>query len=457
MDEQAELLAAEDGAVPEETWDSVNALPELPTPSTGELCCERTGGCILVGMIISFCVASVVLTTSAAVPSAAYVGTLCRYAVYTEAAIALSFLFALQYLGLGVIKRNPQTCFPLPEVVAERLRRNQRAAVQEQVAKGGPSRAPRRTLAFRLRAAVEGQGNIHDPDGLRGVYCVRCFVWRPEDGHHCSECQRCVPEFDHHCGVLGCCVNGGGRRGNMWLFIGLISMAAVGFATALLTGLLVGANGGMQPLPGSMTRHHLPRNANGRTDFPYGRGQPLPHTATTRSALLSRVRSSSNATAGRLASHRFPPSRTHSNSHRGLLPSQASPPAAASARPPLQSNTVPEPVLAATMAAAMNSGVPPLVVRTAAASLHGGDGAATGLQDVMVMVSKELGVAGHGMAVATATALGLYAFWRGFMWLFYDRHSHLRRPRLVRAGVVARKPAARRVAVGRLATSSLGR
>ena len=82
------------------------------------------------------------------------------------------------------------------------------------------------TVTSALRAAASGLGNIKDPAGERGVYCVRCFVWRAEDGHHCSECNRCTNDFDHHCGVLGCCVGGRGRVGNMWLFTTLITMAA---------------------------------------------------------------------------------------------------------------------------------------------------------------------------------------------------------------------------------------
>lgn len=72
----------------------------------------------------------------------------------------------------GTIKRSPETCFPQPELVKERLRNG---------------------------LTLDGVGNLSE-DGR--TFCIRCLVWRPDDveTHHCNTCQRCVTDFDHHCG-----------------------------------------------------------------------------------------------------------------------------------------------------------------------------------------------------------------------------------------------------------------
>jgi hypothetical protein len=94
----------------------------------------------------------------------------------------------------GVVKRSPETCFPLPPKVADLI---EAGATSEQ---------------------IQQLGNLH---GEKGSFCVRCLVWRGGDNvqpHHCSTCQRCVTHFDHHCGVFGRCIAGDGLRGNMGFF-----------------------------------------------------------------------------------------------------------------------------------------------------------------------------------------------------------------------------------------------
>ena len=92
---------------------------------------------------------------------------------------ALVALLGLMLSDPGVIRRSPQTCYPVPADVAERLR------------DGKPR--PERNVA----------------EGDRS-YCVRCLVWRSSTHgacclargttlhpHHCSSCRRCVADFDH--------------------------------------------------------------------------------------------------------------------------------------------------------------------------------------------------------------------------------------------------------------------
>lgn len=208
-------------------WSGVGQLPPLLRPEYLSLCCQKILGkfvvCMIVGMFVGITYAITVANT---VTKASPIAILCRAVIYTEAAAAFTCLFTLQYLGrCFYVKRNPTTCFPIPDEI---LRGMDRAM----------SADGSLTVKQALRKAANGLGNIADPERPGSVYCVRCFVWRDEDGHHCSECNRCTSEFDHHCGVLGCCVGGNALRGNMWAFTGLLSMAAAGLVTMIATMLL---------------------------------------------------------------------------------------------------------------------------------------------------------------------------------------------------------------------------
>ena len=114
--------------------------------------------------------------------------------------LAMICLLGLLFGDSGEIQRSPEICFPLPPEVAQRLASGE---------------------------TLDGLANITDEE--RGIYCVRCFVWRPRYGaHHCRLCQRCTVDFDHHCGVFGRCIAGKGLSGNMKYFVGIIMAAVLG-------------------------------------------------------------------------------------------------------------------------------------------------------------------------------------------------------------------------------------
>lgn len=268
------------------TWESVKALPALQTPDHGTLICERLVGTSVVGIIIAFCVGCVMLTTTDVPEASAPKASMCRRIIYLEAAIALYCLFTLQYGSRGVLQRSPQACFPLPPAVADRLRAALRRSSTGDVEEPRPP-----SLSAAMEMAVEGLHNVTDPDpDGRGVYCVRCLLWRPADGHHCSTCQRCVPEFDHHCGVLGCCVHGSATRGNMCQFCTLLALAAVGFLSAMGVGV---AMAGDHP--------YRPARYSRRTRPPHGLSSHL-------SSSPRRYSSSSSSSRARRASAAHRPS-----------------------------------------------------------------------------------------------------------------------------------------------------
>ena len=108
-------------------------------------------------------------------------------------------LLGLLFGDSGEIQRSPEICFPLPPEVAQRLASGE---------------------------TLDGLANITDEE--RGIYCVRCFVWRPRGSHHCSVCGRCVRDFDHHCNFYGRCVAGPPHCGGNWLwFNGMILLGFV--------------------------------------------------------------------------------------------------------------------------------------------------------------------------------------------------------------------------------------
>ena len=219
------------GAAPEEelqqpcklaTEQDVKRLPPLPAPKWDvEGCC---GTALLLTMV-----AFAALTQVAAAQSAPWVLERRAYLglVGVEVTVALACLVGIRCRDPGVIARSPETCFPLPDKVAELLRAGQ---------------------------DVSGLRNIRSSEGCR-TFCVRCLVWRPEGSshadsddddsgsdsdeeegevHHCSICQRCVVHYDHHCHILGRCIAGKGCSGTRALFrlglaTGLAGCAALHF------------------------------------------------------------------------------------------------------------------------------------------------------------------------------------------------------------------------------------
>lgn len=134
--------------------------------------------------------------------------------IWAEAITAVLATLFILFAGAGVIKRSPDTCYPMPPEVEERLRSR---------GMSGSS------------GTTEGMDNIrgYSQRGMpNGSYCVRCLVWRKQDekAHHCCVCQRCVTGFDHHCGVFGRCI----VRGNMPCFCYVIAMMFAGMVTLMV-------------------------------------------------------------------------------------------------------------------------------------------------------------------------------------------------------------------------------
>ena len=241
----------------------VNSLPPLPTPVYSEMRAEAACGCSLVIGIIIVLVGSTHASLAVTVPGKGpsdFVRMVGLTLIWSEAVVAMLCLLGLMWGDpgakaavncgpdatphnqgacparcAGVVKRTPETCFPLPDAVAERLHNGH---------------------------SLEGMTNIIEGDR---VYCIRCLVWRPEaepqdvccqccddvedvseSTHHCATCQRCVTSFDHHCGVFGRCIAGTWRTGNMLYFNVIILMAVAGFVTCIAC-FFMGAVGSAPP------------------------------------------------------------------------------------------------------------------------------------------------------------------------------------------------------------------
>jgi len=179
--------------------DSLSNLPKLPTPDYKAMRSQNACGNVFVLSLIAFYTSQVYLCGEEGKDIYAAL-------IYSEAVIAIICLLGLALGDPGVVKRSRETCFPLPNAISEAL------------------------LAGKDLSSI--RSNVRGDDGR--TFCVRCFVWRPDNAgevHHCSICQRCVTHFDHHCGVFGRCICGRGFGGNMGYFKVLISMFFCAFCT----------------------------------------------------------------------------------------------------------------------------------------------------------------------------------------------------------------------------------
>ncbi|CAK0845259.1 unnamed protein product, partial [Prorocentrum cordatum] len=77
--------------------------------------------------------------------------------IWAEAVTAVLATLYIVFAGAGVIKRSPDTCYPMPVEVEERLRRRETTEGMEN---------------------IKGNSQRGLPDG---TYCVRCLVWRQKD------------------------------------------------------------------------------------------------------------------------------------------------------------------------------------------------------------------------------------------------------------------------------------
>ena len=159
------------------TTDADLTLPPLPPPLKTrnlEFCCGATT--ILTCVVIAAGVAvAVIFAPSSNLSPTAKIA--CAVLVGFECLVAVISLLVIGFGDPGVVKRTPASTNPIPKDVAERLRAGE---------------------------GLEGLQNFVDES--RGVYCVKCCVWRPRHAVHCTPCRRCCRDHDHHCGFYGRCI-----------------------------------------------------------------------------------------------------------------------------------------------------------------------------------------------------------------------------------------------------------
>ena len=109
-----------------ENWSRIHSLPPLPERHIWTMRRESAVGCTLVLILVSLLVSltqGVALAPGDAAPRGLIWAALVL--IYTEAAVALVCLLGLLFGNPGELKRSPQTCFPMPEPVADRLSRGE--------------------------------------------------------------------------------------------------------------------------------------------------------------------------------------------------------------------------------------------------------------------------------------------------------------------------------------------
>ena len=139
------------------TSDADLILPPLPPPLKTrnlEFCCGATTILTCVAVAAGVAVAVIFAPSSNLSPAAKIV---CAVLVGFECLVAIISLLVIGFGDPGIVKRTPATTNPIPKDVAERLRAGE---------------------------GLDGLQNFVDES--RGVYCVKCCVWRPRNAVHCT-------------------------------------------------------------------------------------------------------------------------------------------------------------------------------------------------------------------------------------------------------------------------------
>ena len=141
------------------TTDADLRLPPLPPPLKTrnlEFCCGATTILTCVAVAAGVAVAVIFAPSSNLSPTAKIV---CAVLVGVECLVAIISLLVIGFGDPGIVKRTPASTNPIPKDVAERLRAGE---------------------------GLDGLQNFVDES--RGVYCVKCCVWRPRNAVHCTTC-----------------------------------------------------------------------------------------------------------------------------------------------------------------------------------------------------------------------------------------------------------------------------
>ena len=104
------------------TWADVYALPPLPDQDLCAMRGEASCGNFLVLFLIFLFVAPMQGYASQTTTPLTPLQRLWLGAIYIEAITAITCLVGLMWGDPGTVKRSPSTCYPMPELVAERLR-----------------------------------------------------------------------------------------------------------------------------------------------------------------------------------------------------------------------------------------------------------------------------------------------------------------------------------------------
>eukprot|EP00418_Pyrodinium_bahamense_P074404 CAMPEP_0179101758 /NCGR_PEP_ID=MMETSP0796-20121207/47065_1 /TAXON_ID=73915 /ORGANISM="Pyrodinium bahamense, Strain pbaha01" /LENGTH=297 /DNA_ID=CAMNT_0020799619 /DNA_START=61 /DNA_END=949 /DNA_ORIENTATION=+ len=200
-------------------------LPPLPEPDHAERRAQSAGGvCLVLSLVAAFGgVTHAVIKTSKDLP--ATLQLVSEGLILCEAIVALGCLAGLLCGDSGVIRRSPETCFPLPEEVARQLANGETINLSSNIALGGE--APSGPSAC---GALSGAPRA----SARTTAESASAAWRTSTTTATS--SGAASQVARH-------ASGASTWGNIVYFHGLITMGLAGFFTCLGTTIVAASSG----------------------------------------------------------------------------------------------------------------------------------------------------------------------------------------------------------------------